>query len=184
MSGYANSREFFDIAYCSTPKYKMIMKDKRIRINKVMVGWSDGREVHLPPTVRRSVARLGSDPMEEYHRRVREGYELQTPCAIRQDEALIIEAEADECLGQGKILDALRLLIFAAGTVIEVDDDYRELLEPLLNPPSHPTIAVFLRLNERCEELCRQHPRLRPVYEDSSVYDDYRLVLHRYRDWL
>ena len=63
----------------------MVMKKNRIRINKVMVAWSNGTRTNIVPSVRRQVDDYGSTMMR-YHRSLREGDENYMACTIVREE--------------------------------------------------------------------------------------------------
>lgn len=72
----------------------MIMKDKRIRINKRMVAWSDGIRTNVVPSEWRKVDNYGSvrrSMLDDY----REGDDLYMPCTLIREECRCREYEAD-----------------------------------------------------------------------------------------
>lgn len=165
------------------PKQMKIMeKDKRIRINKRMMAWSDGKRVNMIPSVFRQVDDYGR-MMIDYHRRIDEGYLVDVgPCTMVREEARCREYEADRAWEQGHHLEALREMMRAAMFVLPDESvDYcfedAQWLNPMETMYWHPNIREFLRLNRRCMELCRKDPRLLPVYEESVLGRDYRKYL-------
>lgn len=159
---------------------------KRIRINKVMVAWSDGRKVNLPPSVRREVDDYGKT-LREYLSDVDEGYEMScSGCAVARGRSRCSEYEADRYWEQGSHLEALKEMMRAA--LASLPDDEPEFedvqwLDPEETVYWHPNVKEFVRLANRCRELCRRDPRLWPIYNGSTVDDDYRTYLDNLRHW-
>ena len=162
-------------------------KDKRIRINKRMMAWSDGRRVNIIPSVFRQVDDYGR-LMIDYHSRIDEGYLIDVgPCAMARDEARMREYEADRSWEQGHHLEALKEMLYAALFVLPDDEPEFEDVQ-WLNPHEtlywHPNVREFLRLMRRCREYCRRDPRLWPVLEDDDTYRDYRKYLDALGRWV
>lgn len=164
------------------------MKKNRIRINKVMVAWSNGTRTNIVPSVRRQVDDYGSTMMR-YHRSLREGDENYMACTIVREECRCREYEADRCWENGRRLDALNQMMSAARMVLPdewVDIEFEDV--QWLNPDEtlywHPNVREFLRLMRRCEGFCRQEPRLWPVLRDCGTYRDYRAYLGRLGRWV
>ena len=153
--------------------------DKRVRINTRMVAWSDGRERHLPPSVRREVD-VHSHRLSRYYRSIEDGYEAEYQGSKELAMALNYEEDADLEWERGNHLSCLNLLLLAAGSVLEVDDDYHECLDPLLNPPTQPNVALFLHLVQRCKQMCRLHPEYTPLMERSAAWSDYLYIQRVY----
>ena len=172
------------------PKNDKIMeKDKRIRINKRMMAWSDGKRVNIIPSVFRQVDDYGS-MLVDYHRRIDEGYLIDLgPCTTVREEASCREYEADRACEQGRHLEALREMMRAALFVLpdeSVDFCFEDAqwLDPRETLYWHPNVREFLRLNRRCIELCKKDPRLKPVYEGSDMGRDYRKYLRNLNAYL
>ena len=164
-------------------------KDKRIRINKRMMAWSDGRRVNVIPSVYRQVDDYGR-LMIDYHSRIDEGYLIDVgPCTMARDEAKMREYEADRSWEQGHHLEALKEMLYAALTVLP-DESVDFCFEDAqwLNPREtlywHPNVREFLRLMRRCREYCRRDPRLWPVLEGDDTYRDYRKYLDALGRWV
>ena len=155
-------------------------KDNRIRINKRMVAWSDGKRVNVIPSVYRQVDDYGR-MMIEYHRLLDGGYLVDPgPCAVAREEARCREHEADHYWELGRHLEALKEMLKAASAVLPDDEPVFEdaqWLDPEETLYWHPNIKEFLRLNRRCMELCKKKPQFWPVYEDSWVGRSYRKYL-------
>lgn len=155
-------------------------KDNRIRINKRMMAWSDGRRVNVIPSVYRQVDDYGH-MMIDYHRRIDEGYLVDLgPCTKVREEAQMREYEADRSWEQGHHLEALKEMLYAALFVLPDDEPEFEDMQ-WLNPHEtlywHPNVREFLRLMRRCREYCRRDPRLWPVLEGDDTYRSYRKYL-------
>lgn len=157
-------------------------KDNRIRINKRMVAWSDGKRVNIIPSVFRQVDDYGS-LMRDYHHRIDEGYLIDLgPCTMVREEACCREYEADRAWERGCHLEALKEMIRAALFVLPDESvDYcfedAQWLDPRETFYWHPNVREFLRLNRRCIGYCKRDPRLWPVYEGSEVGRSYRKYL-------
>lgn len=190
--------EFFDILtafstsdgnfICSIIKKAktMMEKDKRIRINKVMVGWSNGKEVHLPPSVRCEVDNYGK-LMCDYHRSIDEGYLIDVgPCTKACEECRCREYEADHYWEQGLHIDALKEMMRAATYVLPDDEpEFEDVqwLDPWETLYWSQNIKEYLRLIRRCREYCKRDPRLWPILEESRVYRDYLSYLKALGQW-
>ena len=162
-------------------------KDKRIRINKRMMAWSDGHRVNIIPRVFRQVDDYGR-LMIDYHSRIDEGYLIDVgPCTMARDEARMREYEADRSWEQGHHLEALKEMLYAALFVLPDDEPEFEDMQ-WLNPHEtlywHPNVREFLRLMRRCREYCRKDPRLWPVLENDDTYRDYRKYLDALGRWV
>lgn len=160
--------------------------DKRIRINKRMMAWSDGRRVNIIPSLRHEVDDYGH-LMYNYHTRIDEGYLVDCgPCTMAREESQMREYEADRLWDNGSHLEALNEMIRAALYVLPDDEPLFEdmqWLNPWENVYWHPNIKEFLRLNRRCRDYCRQDPRLWPLYRDSWPYRASRDYLDDLRRW-
>lgn len=161
-------------------------KDKRIRINKRMMAWSDGKRVNMIPSVFRRVDDYGH-LMCDYHRRIDEGYLIDKgPRTMARDESSIREYEADRSWEQGRHLEALREMLRAALFVLPDDEPEFEDVQ-WLNPDEtlywDPNVREFLRLIRRCRGYCRQDPRLWPVLEGEDIYREYCQYLDDLGRW-
>ena len=163
-------------------------KDKRIRINKRMMAWSDGQRTNLIPSVRRQVDDYGKT-MYEYHRNIDEGYLVDMgPCTMAREEAACREYEADRSWENGHHLEALNEMIYAALSVLP-DESVGIEFEDMqwLNPEEqfywHPNLKEFRRLMRRCREYCKREPRLWPVLEASRTYQEYLKYLNDLGAW-
>ncbi len=163
-------------------------EDKRIRINKRMIAWSDGNRVNIIPSVLRQVDDYGR-LMIDYHHRIDEGYLIDVgPCTMAREEAQMREYEADRSWEQGHHLEALKAMLYAALTVLP-DESVDFCFEDAqwLNPREtlywHPNVREFLRLMRRCRDYCRRDPRLWPVLEADDTYRDYLKYLANLGHW-
>lgn len=164
------------------------MKDKRIRINKRMVAWSDGTRTNVVPSEWRKVDNYGSarrSMLADY----REGDDLYMPCTLIREECRCREYEADRSWERGHHLKALSEMLCAAMMVLpdeaagfEFEDV--QWLDPDEMVCWHPNVREFLRLVRRCEDYCKQEPRLRPVLEAERTYCDYRRYLRALGRWV
>ena len=202
---FFSCREFFDIANDSNRapvaatlpvcirnvsnhvKHKTMNKDHRIRINKVMAGWSNGEEIHLPPSVRREVESYGRSECE-YNRRLEEGREVYWgPCTYARNVIRCREAEADHYWELGDHLEALREMMWAARGALPDDEPGTEDIQ-WLDPEEtfywNPNVREFLRLARRCRDYCRRDPRLHVVYDGSRVDRDHRGYLAALGRWV
>lgn len=165
-----------------------ITMDKRVRINKVMVGWSNGKEVHLPPSVHRLVDDYGK-MRHDYWRNIEEGYEIEMgSCTTVREECLCHEHEADHSWEQGRHLEALNEMMHAAMYVLPDESAGFEFEDAQwLNPEEtlywHPNIQEFLRYNRRCIDYCKRDPRLWPAYRGSDIELSYRKYLSTLGRW-
>lgn len=187
MSDHADGREFFDIVYCLTLKIQTIMKE-RIRINRRMMAWSDGRRVNVVPSEWRKVDDYGST-LGRYHGELREGDENYLACTIVREECRCREYEADRYRERGQHLKALNQMLVAAQLVLPDEAAGFEFEDAQwLNPDEmvfwHPNVREFLRLMRRCEDFCRREPRLRPLLESSRIYRDYLNYLRALGRWV
>lgn len=167
-------------------KRQRMSEDKRIRINKRMMAWSDGNRVNIIPSVFRQVDDYGR-LMIDYHHRIDEGYLIDVgPCTMAREEAQMREYEADRSWEQGHHLEALKAMLYAALTVLPDDEPEFEDMQ-WLNPDEtvywHPNVREFLRLIRRCRDYCRQDPRLWPVLEADDTYRDYLKYLANLGHW-
>lgn len=169
-------------------KRQRMSEDKRIRINKRMIAWSDGNRVNIIPSVFRQVDDYGR-LMIDYHHRIDEGYLIDVgPCTMAREEAQMREYEADRSWEQGHHLEALKAMLYAALTVLP-DESVDFCFEDAqwLNPREtlywHPNVREFLRLMRRCRDYCRRDPRLWPVLEADDTYRDYLKYLANLGHW-
>lgn len=165
----------------------MEKKDKRVRINKRMMAWSDGQRTNLIPSVRRQVDDYGK-MMHDYHRSIEEGYLVDMgPCTMAREEAACREYEADRSWESGHHLEALNQMIYAAMSVLPDDEPLFEDVQ-WLNPDEqvcwHPNLKEFRRLMRRCREYCKREPRLWPVLEGSGTYQRYLNYLDALGAWV
>ena len=164
-------------------------KDKRIRINKRMMAWSDGHRVNIIPSVFRQVDDYGR-LMIDYHSRIDEGYLIDVgPCTMARDEARMREYEADRSWEQGHHLEALKEMLYAALFVLP-DESVDLCFEDAqwLNPREtlywHPNVKEFLRLSLRCREYCKNDTRLWPVFKGSWVERTHSKYLRVLGEWV
>ena len=163
-------------------------KDKRIRINKRMMAWSDGQRTNIIPSVFRQVDDYGRT-LINYQHSLREGDEYYKPCAIIRDECCCREYEADRSWERGHHIKALDQMLRAAMMVLPDESAGLEFEDAQwLNPHEtlfwHPNVREFLRLMRRCEDYCRREPRLRPLLESERTYRDYRRYLADLGRWV
>ena len=167
----------------------MTMKtDKRIRINKRMMAWSDGERTNIIPSVFHQVDDYGR-MMIGYHSSLREGDENYLPCTIIREECQCREYEADRAWERGRHLEALKMMIAAAMMVLPDESAGYEFedaqwLNPWENFYWHPNIREFLRYNRRCEDYCKRDPRLWPLLEAERTYRDYKKYLRALGQWV
>ena len=164
------------------------MKDKRIRINKRMMAWSDGTRTNVIPSEWEKVDDYGRT-LFNYHRDLREGDENYLPCTIIREECRCREYEADRCWERGHHLQALSQMIAAAMMVLPDEAAGYEFEDAQwLNPYEtfywHPNVREFLRLMRRCEDYCRREPRLLPLLDDNREYRNYRRYLRALGRWV
>lgn len=163
-------------------------KDKRIRINKRMMAWSNGQRTNVIPSVWHQVDDYGKT-MCDYHRRLEEGYLVNAgPCTVVREEAACREYEADRSWEQGHHLEALQQMIYAASSVLPDESVSFEFEDTQwLNPEEqlfwHPNLVEFRRLMRRCREYCKREPRLWPVLEGNRTYQDYLKYLANLGAW-
>lgn len=161
-------------------------KDKRIRINKRMMAWSDGERVNIIPSLRSQVDDYGH-LMYDYHMRIDEGYLIDVgPCTMAREESQMREYEADRCWKQGCHIEALNEMLRAVLFVLPYDEPIFEdvqWLNPWENFYWHPNVIEFLRLMRRCCEYCRKDPRLWPVLECEYTYRQYCKYLDTLGRW-
>ena len=166
-----------------------MMKDKRIRINKVMAAWSDGRRVNMAPSVEREVGSAKS-ALHYFYSGLREGDEnLYGICAMVREECRCREVDADRLWEEGRHTEALNEMMYAAmevlpdeGRGIEFEDV--QWLSPEETFFWHPSVREYLRLMRRCEGYCRRDPRLWPLLEGERIYLDYRRYLRALGLWV
>lgn len=164
-------------------------KEKRIRINKRMMAWSDGQRTNVIPSEWAKVDDRGHT-LAEYHRSLREGDEyMYGTCGVVRDECRCREYEADRLWERGHHLDALNQMLSAASMVLpdeaagfEFED--AQWLDPDETLYWHPNVREHLRLMRRCEDYCRREPRLRPLLDASRPYRDYRRYLSALGRWV
>ena len=152
----------------------MMKEDKRIRINKRMMAWSNGERINVIPSVWCEVDDYGKT-LIGYRRGLREGDEFLYPCTIIREECHCREYEADRYWERGMQVAALEQMMGAASRVLP-DESIGFEFEDMqwLNPEEvvfwHPNVREYLRLMRRCEGYCKQNPRLWPLLEDSWNY--------------
>lgn len=163
-------------------------KDKRIRINKRMMAWSNGQRTNIIPSIFHQVDDYGRT-MSNYYSDYREGDEYYYgTCAIVRGECRCREYEADRAWEQGHHIEALNQMIYAAATVLP-DDSVGFEFEDVqwLNPEEqdswHPNLKEFRRLMRRCREYCKRDPRLWPILEANDTYQDYLKYLADLGAW-
>lgn len=166
----------------------MIMKDKRVRINSRMVGWSDGCRTNVAPSEWCKVDDYGST-MRKYHNELCDGDELYMPCTIVREECRCREYEADRYWERGCHTEALNQMMEAAAMVLPDETAGYEFEDAQwLNPDEmvywHPNVREYLRLMRRCEDYCRREPCLLPLLESSRTYRDYRCYLQDLGRWV
>ncbi|MGX8713497.1 MAG: hypothetical protein ACSW8I_07430 [bacterium] len=166
----------------------MMKEDKRIRINKRMMAWSNGERINLVPSVWREVDDYGKT-LVDYHRSLREGDEyLYGVCGVVRDECRCREYEADRYWERGMQVAALEQMMGAASRVLP-DESIGFEFEDMqwLNPEEvvfwHPNVREYLRLMRRCEGYCKQNPRLWPLLESSRNHRAYRRYLSDLGCW-
>ena len=163
-------------------------KDKRIRINKRMMAWSNGERTNIIPSEWKKVDDYGRT-MIGYHSNLREGDENYLPCTIIREECQCREYEADRAWERGHHLEALNIMIAAAMMVLPDESAGYEFEDAQwLNPWEslywHPNIREFLRYNRRCEDYCKRDPRLWPLLEAERTYRDYKKYLRTLGQWV
>ena len=164
------------------------MKDKRIRINKRMVAWSDGERTNVIPSEWRKVDNYGSARramFDDY----REGDEFYLSCTLIREDCRCREYEADRSWERGHRLEALNRMLGAAMMVLPdeaagVEFEDAQWLDPDETLFWHPNVREFLRLMRRCEDYCLREPRLRPLLESERTYRDYRRYLAALGRWV
>ncbi|MCR5192322.1 MAG: hypothetical protein K6D59_03365 [Bacteroidales bacterium] len=162
-------------------------KHKRNKINKIWMGWSNGKEVHLSPCVRRQVDDYGAK-MIDYHIRLDEGYEIYYgSCFVARHECRLIEYEADHYWEQGEHLKALNEMMYAAMHALPDNEPEFEDVQ-WLSPTEmfywHPNVKEFLRLSLRCREYCKNDTRLWPVFKGSWVERTHSKYLRVLGEWV
>lgn len=164
-------------------------KDKRVRINKRMMAWSNGVRTNLIPSVWREVDDYGRT-LVNYHRDMREGDEnLIGTCGVVRDECRCREYEADRYWERGHRVEALNEMMAAAGKVLPDETVGLEFEDVQWLCPKemvfwHPNVREFLRLVRRCEDYCKQEPRLWPLLESSRPHRAYRRYLQTLGRWV
>ena len=162
-------------------------RDKRIRINKRMMAWSDGQRTNVIPSVWRQVDDYGRT-LVNYHRTLREGDENYMTCTIIREECQCREYEADRYWEQGRHLEALQQMIYSASSVLPDESAGIEFEDvQWLNPEEqdcwHPNLIEFRRLMRRCREYCKREPQLWPVLESNRTYQNYLKYLENLGAW-
>ena len=163
-------------------------KDRRIRINRRMMAWSNGVCTNVIPSVWKVVDDYGKT-LVGYHKGLRVGDENRYPCTIVREECRCREYEADRYWERGMQVAALEQMMGAASSVLP-DESVGFEFEDMqwLNPEEvvfwHPNVREYLRLMRRCEGYCKQNPRLWPLLEDSWVYRAYRRYLSTLGRWV
>ena len=163
-------------------------KDKRIRINKRMMAWSNGQRTNVIPSVWCQVGDYGRT-LANYHRTLREGDENYMTCTIIREECQCREYEADRFWEQGRHLEALQQMIYAASSVlpdesVDIQFEDAQWLNPWESLYWHPNLKEFRRLMRRCSEYCKREPRLWPVLEGTRTYQDYQKYLENLGIWV
>ena len=165
----------------------MMKEDKRIRINKRLMAWSNGEHVNVVPSVWKEVDDY-CKTLVGYHKNLKEGDELIYPCTIIREECHCREYEADRYWERGMQVAALEQMMGAASMVLP-DESVGFEFEDVqwLNPKEmvywHPNVLEFLRLMRRCEGYCKQNPRLWPLLESSRIHRAYRRYLSDLGRW-
>ena len=164
-------------------------KEKRIRINKRMMAWSNGQRTNVIPSEWAKVDDRGRT-LACYHRSLREGDEyLYGACGVVRDECRCREYEADRLWEQGRQLDALNQMLSAATRVLPdeaagIEFEDAQWLDPDETFYWHPNVREHLRLMRRCEDYCRREPRLRPLLDTDPTYRAYRHYLLTLGRWV
>ncbi len=161
--------------------------NKRIRINKRMMAWSDGQRTNVIPSEWHKVDDYGSarrTMLEDY----REGDENYLTCTMIREACRCREYEADRCWERGQHLNALNMMLDAAMMVLPDEAEGFEFedaqwLNPWESVCWHPNVKMFIGLVLRCRDYCRQDPRLWPVYDDSRAAKDYSKYIDDLRRW-
>ncbi|MBP5341829.1 MAG: hypothetical protein J6Y52_05680 [Bacteroidales bacterium] len=163
-------------------------KDKRIRINKKMMAWSNGERTNVIPSIFHQVDDYGRT-MRNYYNDFREGDEYYYGlCAMVRGECRCREYEADRAWEREHHLEALNQMIYAA-TMVLPDESVGFEFEDVqwLNPEEqdcwHPNLKEFRRLMRRCREYCKREPQLWPVLESNRTYQYYLKYLENLGVW-
>lgn len=165
-----------------------MMKEKRIRINKRMMAWSNGERTNVIPSVWSDVDDYGS-ALKAYYAGLREGDEnLYGACSVVREECRCREYEADRYWERGMQVAALEQMMGAASRVLpdeSVGFEFEDVqwLDPKEMVYWHPNVLEFLRLMRRCEGYCKQNPRLWPLLESSRIHRAYRRYLSDLGRW-
>lgn len=166
----------------------MMKEDKRIRINKRMMAWSNGERTNVIPSVWSDVDDYGS-ALKAYYAGLREGDEnLYGACSVVREECRCREYEADRYWERGMQVAALEQMMGAASRVLpdeSVGFEFEDVqwLDPKEMVYWHPNVLEFLRLMRRCEGYCKQNPRLWPLLESSRIHRAYRRYLSDLGRW-
>lgn len=166
----------------------MMKEDKRIRINKRMMAWSNGERTNVIPSVWSEVDDYGKT-LVDYHRSLREGDEYPYGvCGVVREECRCREYEADRYWERGMQVAALEQMMTAASRVLpdeSVGFEFEDVqwLNPYEMVCWHPNVREYLRLMRRCEGYCKQNPRLWPLLESSRIHRAYRRYLSDLGCW-
>lgn len=162
-------------------------KDKRIRINKRMMAWSNGERTNIIPSIYCQVNDYGQMEIN-YESNLKEGYEVYWgDCYVVLKRCQCNEYEADRLWKQGNHLQALKEMMYAATFTLPDDEPMFEdvqWLDPEETSYWHPNVREYLRLNRRCIEYCERDPRLWPIYNGSSLERSYHKYLKDLNEWL
>ncbi len=162
------------------------MKDKRIRINKRLMAWSNGSRINIVPSLRSKVDDYGS-MMGRYSANLEEGFEIDYgECSTARERSRIREYEADKMWENEHHLEAFNEMIRAAIYVLPDEDVFEDV--QWFNPEEtlfwHPNIREHLRLMRRCIGYCKQDSRLWPILESEPAYQNYRKYLNDLGSWV
>lgn len=147
--------------------------DKRIRINKKMVAWSNGQETHIIPSLADELYVGYVRRRDDYRERVDQGYVATgyPDATYNRERSRLLEELSDRLWEQGRHIEAMSRLLDSACVLFDDNNDWYDFFSiSFFNPNWQQFRYVMAHVRDRL----KQDPRLRTMVEDSQAAWWYR----------
>ena len=144
---------------------------------KVMLAWSNGKEVHLHPSMMYLLEQEHHKRLEIYkwiNKEAPLGPEHYCRCISRE-----YELYSDELWEMGLHVEAYKVLLYSATILFEVN---RWWINHRCTSWYHSNLVQFRRLFRRCRQRAAQDTRLVPLFNVSEVKQTYERMLDEYAE--